>query len=89
MTFDPPADGEYLVRVEDVRGLGGEDFGYHLVVRRPRPDFQVSPRHREPEHPARGTALVTVNLTRLDGFDGAGRGRAPRACRRASRRRRR
>ena len=33
LTFTSPADGDYLVRVADVRGLGGDDFGYHLVLR--------------------------------------------------------
>jgi len=69
LTFDPPADGAYVVRVADVRGLGGETFGYHLVVRKPRPDFAVSVSPENPNVPRGGTALVTVNLTRRDGFD--------------------
>ena len=50
VTFDVPADGDYFVRVEDVRGLGGEEFGYHLVVRRPHPSFRVAVESGEPEH---------------------------------------
>lgn len=69
LTFDPPADGPYVVRVADVRGLGGEAFGYHLVVRRPRPDFRVAVSPENPSVPRGGTALVTVTLTRLDGYD--------------------
>ncbi len=45
VTFDPPADGTYLVRVEDVRGLGGPDYGYHVVVRPPHPDYSISAEH--------------------------------------------
>jgi hypothetical protein len=71
LTFDPPADGTYLVRVEDVRGLGGDDFGYHLVVRSPRPDFAASTSTENPNIPRGGTTLLTVNLARIDGFDGA------------------
>ena len=41
VTFRAPAEGEYLVRVEDVRGLGGGDSVYHLVLRKPRPSFQL------------------------------------------------
>src|SRR5262249_48465701 len=39
--FLAPEDGDYTVRVADVRGQGGPAFGYHLVIRRPRPDFEV------------------------------------------------
>src|SRR6185369_5360467 len=40
--FDPPADGEYQVRVGDARGQGGPGYGYRLTVRPPRPSFTVS-----------------------------------------------
>src|SRR5262249_51705602 len=69
LTFDPPADGTFVVRVGDARGLGGDAFGYHLVVRRPRPDFAVSVSPEDPAVPRGGTALVTVSVTRRDGFD--------------------
>src|SRR5262249_56440425 len=39
--FDPPADGEYQVRVGDSRGQGGRDFVYRLTIRPPRPNFNV------------------------------------------------
>ena len=54
LTFDPPADGAYIVRVADVRGLGGTGFGYHLVVRRPRPDFALSVSPENPNIPRGG-----------------------------------
>jgi hypothetical protein len=69
VTFTPPADGDYTVSVADVRGLGGDDFGYHLVLRRPSPSFRVSLSTENPNIPRGGTTLVPVNLTRLDGFD--------------------
>ncbi|HWE39020.1 MAG TPA: c-type cytochrome domain-containing protein [Isosphaeraceae bacterium] len=69
--FDPPADGRYLVRVEDVRGLGGDEFAYHLVVRRPRPDFTLSLSTDDPNVPRGGAAIVTATIVRRDGFDGA------------------
>jgi hypothetical protein len=31
--FDPPADGEYQVRIGDSRGQGGVDYAYRLTVR--------------------------------------------------------
>jgi len=69
LTFDPPADGPYLARVEDVRGLGGDAFAYHLVVREPRPDFRLGLSAESPNIPRGGTAILTATLTRLDGFD--------------------
>lgn len=39
--FTAPADGDYLARVSDVRGQGGEQYKYQLIVRRPRPGFEV------------------------------------------------
>ena len=42
LTFTAPADGVYLVRVSDVRGLGGEMFAYRLSVRQPQPDFRCA-----------------------------------------------
>jgi hypothetical protein len=69
VTFDPPADGVYLVRVADVRGLGGADHAYHLVVRRPSPSFRIDLGTENPNVPRGGTELVAVNVTRTDGFD--------------------
>lgn len=69
LTFDPPADGAYLVRVEDVRGLGGHPYGYHLVVRKPRPDFTFALSTNNPNVPRGGTTLLTASIARLDGFD--------------------
>jgi WD40 repeat protein len=71
VTFDPPADGTYLVRIEDVRGLGGPDSGYHVVVRAPRPDYSISLSADNPQVPKGASRIVRVNLVRIDGFDGA------------------
>lgn len=68
--FDPPADGEYQVRITDARGQGGSSYAYRLTVRPPRPDFKVS---FNPTAPSvwRGRAVpVAITLDRLDGFDG-------------------
>jgi hypothetical protein len=71
VTFRAPADGEYRVRVEDVRGLGGGDSAYHLVLRKPRPSFQVVLGTENPSIPRGGTELVNLTLLRRDGFDAA------------------
>jgi WD40 repeat protein/mono/diheme cytochrome c family protein len=68
--FDVPADGRYLVRVRDVRGIGGDDFFYRLVVRPRQEDFRISLDPENPNIPRGGSLPVTVNLDRLDGFNG-------------------
>jgi hypothetical protein len=70
LTFDPPADGEYQVRVRDARGLGGPLFAYRLTARPPRPDFAI---HFMPTGPAvwkGGAVALAVTAERVDGFDG-------------------
>jgi hypothetical protein len=71
LTFDPPRDGDYIVRVADVRGLGGPGFGYHLVLRSPAPDFRIAVSTENPNVPRGGTTLVGVTVNRIDGFDAA------------------
>jgi hypothetical protein len=68
--FDPPADGEYLVRIRDVRGHGGPAHAYRLSVRPPRPDFAVSFSPGSPQVWQGGAAPVSVSCDRFDGFDG-------------------
>jgi hypothetical protein len=68
--FDPPADGEYIVRVRDARGQGGPDFGYRLTVRPPRPNFSVKFNPTAPAVWKGGALPITVTADRSDDFDG-------------------
>ncbi len=68
--FTAPADGEYIARVRDVQGLGGENYAYRLSVRHARPDFRLTVNPRNPNVPAGGSIPVTVTAFRMDGFDG-------------------
>jgi hypothetical protein len=70
LRFTAPADGEYILRLRDVRGLKGEDFAYRLTARPPDPDFVLSVRPRNPNVPAGGRIPVVVTALRLDDFDG-------------------
>jgi hypothetical protein len=70
LRFTAPADGEYVVRLRDVRGLHGEDYAYRLTVRAPAPDFRLSVDPRNPNVPVGGRIPVTVTALRLDDFDG-------------------
>ena len=68
--FTAPADGDYIARIRDVQGLGGENYAYRLTVRKPRPDFRFSVSPRNPNVPAGGSVPVTVTAFRMDGFEG-------------------
>ena len=71
LIFMPPADGDYVARVTDVRGFGGDrDHHYTLRIRPPRPTFEVSVGGKDPKvSPGSGREL-TFTVTRIDGFDG-------------------
>jgi hypothetical protein len=70
LVFDPPADGDYRVRVGDSRGEGGRAYAYRLTVRPPRPGYTVSFSPTAPAVWKGGAVPVTVNADRIDGFDG-------------------
>ncbi|HEY1785327.1 MAG TPA: hypothetical protein VGG30_07240, partial [Pirellulales bacterium] len=70
LTFTAPADGDYLVRVSDVRGFGGPTMGYQLIVRRPQPDFVVSVSGKGLKVPVGSAKPLFVNVDRKDGFTG-------------------
>lgn len=70
LTFTAPADGSYLVRVRDVRGLAGDQFAYRLAIRRPQPDFVVRVEGANPSIPAGTAKVLPITVERRDGFDG-------------------
>jgi WD40 repeat protein len=67
--FDPPADGEYRLRVGDSRGQGGPRHAYRLTIRPPRPDFGVSV-SQAPKVWRGGAVSLAVTASRTDGFTG-------------------
>jgi Tol biopolymer transport system component len=70
LTFDPPADGEYQVRIGDTRGGGGSDYSYRLTIRPPRPDYTIAFQPSAPAVWKGGAVPITVTATRIDGYDG-------------------
>src|SRR5262249_29511808 len=68
--FDPPADGEYQVRLTDARGQGGDNYGYRLTIRPPRPSFNVNFNPTSPSVYKGGAIPVTATAERIDGYDG-------------------
>jgi WD40 repeat protein len=69
--FDPPADGEYRVRIGDSRAQGGDNYAYRLTVRPPRPSFNVSLSPMNAAVWKGGAIPITVNADRIDGFEDA------------------
>ena len=65
-----PAAGDYILRLRDVQGKGGEEYGYRLTVAPPQPDFAL---RITPDNPRLGqgdTAAITVSAVRKDEFNG-------------------
>ena len=70
LMFDPPADGDYLVRIRDARDFQGADFKYQMMVRTPLPDFSIEVGGTDVKlFPGVGHEL-SFKATRLDGYDG-------------------
>lgn len=70
LSFTAPEDGEYLIRVTDVRGLSGKDYKYKLTLRPAKPDFRVRLHGANPTiNPGSGKEFF-VKAERLDDFDG-------------------
>ena len=68
LTFTFPAAGDYILRVRDTQGKGGDEYAYRLVVAPPKPDcvLRMVP---DMQRVAKGdSVVVTVTADRRDGF---------------------
>ncbi len=70
LIFTPPHDGDYLVRVSDVRGFQGQDFKYTLTVRPAQPDFRVRLEGFNAEIPRGAGREFRLRAQRIDGYEG-------------------
>lgn len=70
LQFSAPTNGSYLIRVTDTRGRGGDTHAYRLILRKSRPDFTVSLSGANPTVSPGSGQSFTLNVERLDGFDG-------------------
>jgi hypothetical protein len=68
--FVAPADGQYILHLKDVRGMGGPDFAYRLSIRETVPSYQLTDSPENPNIPRGGRVPVTVSADRLQGYDG-------------------
>jgi hypothetical protein len=70
LMFTAPEDGEYTVRLRDVRGWQGEQFAYRLSIREPQPDFVLSVDPENPNVPRGSATPINVTAFRAEGFTG-------------------
>jgi hypothetical protein len=68
--FVAPSDGEYILHLKDVRGMGGPDFAYRLSIRETVPDYQLTATPANPNIPKGGRMPLTVSVDRLQGYEG-------------------
>jgi hypothetical protein len=72
LDFTAPADGAYVVRVEDLHRAmrGGENFVYRLEARPPTPDFRLTAERDFVNVPLGKEAALKVVVARNGGFNG-------------------
>ena len=74
LIFTPPADGEYVVRLGDVRGFGADsspaDYHYALAIRPPRPGFSVTVSGTNLKVSPGSARELVFKATRMEGFAG-------------------
>ncbi len=68
--FIAPSDGQYILHLKDVRGMGGPDFAYRLSIRETVPDYQLTATPENPNIPKGGRVPLTVLANRLQGYEG-------------------
>jgi hypothetical protein len=68
--FVAPSDGQYILHLKDVRGMGGPDFGYRLSIRETAPDYRLTATPQNPNIPKGGRIPLTVSADRLQGYEG-------------------
>ena len=74
LIFMPPADGEYVARVSDIRGFGAtlpsDPWSYTVTIRAPRPSFTASLGAKDLAVSPGSGREIPLNVTRDEGFDG-------------------
>lgn len=70
LSFVAPEDGEYYLRLKDVRDGGDEQtHAYRLTVAEAAPNYTLTVTPANPNVPLGGSVPVTVTANRIDGFD--------------------
>lgn len=63
-------EGVYTIKLFDVQGKGGNDYGYRLSVSEPRQDFVLQASPSKISVPQGGSANLTISAIRRAGFTG-------------------
>jgi WD40 repeat protein len=75
LLFTAPTEGDYVVRLTDVRGAGSEsmpdDYRYALAIRPPQPAFTVAVGGKDPKVSPGSGREITFTATRTEGFEGS------------------
>jgi hypothetical protein len=70
LNFVAPKDGDYILHLKDVRGLGGPEFAYRLTLRDFKPDFKLAASPGNPNIPKGDSIPLRVSANRLEGYEG-------------------
>jgi hypothetical protein len=70
LAFDPPADGDYIVKITDASGRTGSQLAYRLNIRPPQPDYRLVFSKYDINVPAGGRVDVQAVVNRFDDFAG-------------------
>ena len=70
ITYTFPVAGDYLLRLADVQGKGGDEYAYRLSISPPEPDYVLRTRPDNLRSPQGGNSMFTVIAMRRDGFNG-------------------
>lgn len=70
LTFVAPADGNYILRIRDSRGFGGNEYQYALTMRPARPRFEVVLDGGDLTIPVGRGREFGVTAKRFDEFEG-------------------
>jgi hypothetical protein len=70
LTFTPPADGDYRLRLRDLNSKGGPGFVYYLEAEAARPDFTLRCDPARAMVGPGGRTAWYVHVERLNGFAG-------------------
>lgn len=69
LAYTVPADGDYVLRLADIQGHGGEEYAYRVTIGPPRPDFDVRVFPANLNVAQGATALAKIKAYRRDGFN--------------------
>ncbi len=71
LIFTAPRDGDYIARLSDVRGFGGEkDHHYTLNLRAPMPTFTATVGGKAPKISPGSGREISIGIVRSEGLDG-------------------